>query len=502
MVTREVVDIRRFGARGDGQADDTDAFHAAYAAAQRACARHAVLVSVPPGRYLISGAWEPRITCAHDLAITGAGEGISALAFAATDGFDIVGAPATGNLDVSLRDMSLLTADGTATYAHVGVAVSSPRTGRRNVHFSAEHLFLGDATLARSRGWAVGLDLNTTTDADLDGVVVRMPDWSGGAMGVGVRISGADATTGAYAISTHVRGSAVQGGYAGIVVGHFVQTVDISGSALVGNDFGVRWDGSTTDDFAEDLQVTGTNFNDSADDIWTKAVGENQIAANMLLQLGDQPGWAAIRMESGGYAAIVGNTIVGLPTSKAGSDGIVLVDQQGSSSAVTGNVITGLHGTCIVMAGTTTMVSASGNLCNGPDIVEPYKETETGRNMLGSISFNSYPAPVRFDGRHLDLLQPFAVVGPAGTTYLATDGVSGVHVASAGGSSGALSVDGVVTTRVHTVSTLPACTVRDEGGRSGVSDAATRQRGEPLGRKVGSFHVPVYCAGAFGWVVD
>ena len=497
-----VIEVSTFGVRGDGVTDDTSAVKAAYVATERSCSNSSTELLFPAGRFMLSSQWQASISCNHNLAILGAGLGITTIVFKGTDGFGLQGTQKIGNLNFSVAGVSLLAAKPTSNLATTAVAVTSPTTTGLNVHFTARDVLIAGASSRQDLGWTIGYNLNTTVNAVLDNDLVLMPNYKSAGAEIGVRIEGTNAISNDFSVSTHVVHSTIQGGYAGISVGPYVQTVSLSDDVIIGNDFGIRWNGSTRTDVAENLQVTSSNFNALANDIWTRDVGENQITGNELLQLGDSTGWAAIEVNGGGYTSIVGNVVTGLPKSKAGSDGVVINNARGSSAAIAGNVITGLHGVCIVLSGTTTMVAAGDNVCNGPQITAPYRESNPGTNMLGSVSFNSFPAPVRFDGHHLDLLQPLAVPGRRGTSYIASDGDSGLHITSAGGSTGDLSVDGIVTARVHSVVTLPPCTVQNEGARSAVRDGSVGTFGADLGRKIGSFHVPVYCAGLKGWIVE
>ena len=296
------------------------------------------------------------------------------------------------------------------------------------------------------------------------------------AAGVGVQVQGHIAVSSDFSISTHVHHSTLTGGYAGVLVGAYQQTVDLGNDVIIGNDYGVHWDGSTAGDLAENLQVTSTNFNDLADDIWISHVNESQIEGNMLLQYGNTPSWAAVYIESSGWETITGNTVVAPPQTApfVTNNGFVIDNSTGSSVAVAGNIITGLHGACLVMSGTTTMVSAAGNVCNGPYITTPYQETNAGQNMLGPVSFNSQPAPVRYDGYHFDLIGSMPIVGPSGAaSYLTSDGVSGLRLESVSNSIANLTIDGQI---MGGGNLLPgvggALVTRDVGGPSGSAESA------------------------------
>ena len=428
---------------GDGINDDTGGVQAAYTAAAAACATKPVAIDFPPGRYSISSAWKPAISCAYPIAIVGAGPGMTSIVFNETDGFDIAGVQSAGSLDVRVQGMRVLTSNTSATLAGTAISVTSPTIPGMQVRPLISDVLMGDAAVDQSSGWATGINLNTTVDAVLMNDKVVMPNYAGGLAGSGFQIEGSSSAPADYSISTHIIGSTVDGGFAGVLVGSYVQTVDVTHGAYVGNAFGFRWDGSKSDDVPENAQITSVNFNDLTDDVWLNGVGQNQITGNEMLQLGDQAGWAGIYGYNAGFLTATGNTITGLPNSTAGNSGIVIANTPGSSAALTGNIITGLHGVCMVMSGTTTMVSAAGNVCNGPYITAPYSEATMGADMLGPVSFNSQPTPVRYDGVHFNLLQPMAIVGANGASYLGVDAAgNGVRVIKTGTGSGALSVDG------------------------------------------------------------
>ena len=444
----ETLDIKDFGAVGDGVTDDTAAIQAAYTAAAAACATKDVALSVPPGRYMIS-AWNPAITCQHDLAVTGAGPGMSSLVFANSDGFDFT---ATQNgVSFRLSGLRLLNGNTATPYSGTAVTVISPQQASGNSTFFGRDLVLGDAQVDQNYGWNVGFNLTATTNSTLDNVQDIKPNWSTttGTSGIGVKLQGYSANE--FSIGFHSHFFTDQGGYAAIVGGAFIQGIDVNQGAFVGEGYGVHWDGTTPGDVAEGLTVFDSELNAAVDDIWLNQVTEDQVIGNNFLELGTTPNWRAVLETASGYSTINDNTIYG---AGANSSAVEIANCSGCNATIVGNAIAGLHGVGITLSGTTSMVTASGNQVNGPSITAPYSEANPGQDMLGELSYNSMPAATRYDGVHFDLLQPMAVNGPNGTSYLGSDGASGIHISKAGGSSGSLTVDGGVAAPSGTISAI------------------------------------------------
>ena len=471
----DTVNVKDYGAAGNGHTDDTAAFQAAFAAAIAANATGPVRVDIPPGRYMISSAWKPAFSVSNSFGIVGAGESMTTVVFANSDGFDITGTQTTGNLDVTVSSLRMLTGNTSSTFANTGITITSPFVPGEEVHPIISHVLMTDVSLKQQYGWNVGVNLNTTVNANLDDLVVQLPPYNGSTQGVQVQIQGNINVSGDFSISTHIHHSTLTGGYAGVLVGSYVQTVDVGNSVIIGNNFGIHWDGSATGDFAENLQSTANNFNALTDDIWLSHVNESQIQGNMLLQYGNVANWAGIYIESSGWETITGNTVVALPQTAPfnSTNGFVIDNSSGSSAAISGNIITGLHGVCIVMSGTTSMVSSSGNTCNGPYVTSPYSETNQGTNMLGPVSFNSQPAPTRYDGYHFDLIGTMPIVSANGAaSYLTNDGSSGARLVSVSGSSGQFTADGNLVSGTGNILPGPgmAFITRDNNGTNGAME--------------------------------
>ena len=500
------INVKDYGAVGDGIADDTASAQAAYAAAATACATGPVALDFPPGRYSMSSAWKPAISCAYPIAIIGAGPGETSIVFSGTDGFDITGLQSTGNLDVRIEGMRVLISNTSSTLAGTAISIVSPTTPGLQIRPLITNVLMGDAAVDQASGWAIGINLNTTVDAVLTNDKVVMPNYATGTTGTGIQIEGSNASD--FSISTHVLYSTVDGGYAGVLVGSYVQTVDVSHGAYIGNDFGFRWDGSKTGDVPENAQVTSVNFNDLSDDVWLKGVGQNQITGNEMLQLGDQAGWAGLYAYNAGYVTAAGNTVTGLPNSVAGNSGIVIANTSGSSAALTGNIITGLHGVCMVMSGTTTMVSAAGNVCNGPYITSAYSEATQGADALGSVSFNSHTAPFYTDGINFGVYAAllFPTIGSSVVPDISADGSGGLQQSRTDGQPTEYSDNGPIQTKATTTAVVLGaypCTQARAGLRWFVSDASSATFGAAL---VGAGNGPAYaepitCNGT-SWLVE
>ena len=528
------------GVLSDGLNDDTAGVQAAYAAAATACATKPVALDFPPGRYSLSSAWKPTVSCAYPIAIVGAGPGMTSIVVTGADGFDITLSSPAAFADVV--GMQVLRAKGSSTlFANTAVSITAP--GNRA---EVSHLEISDSSGTNATGWATGVALVETSNALIDDTRVQMPVAPAGTTaGVGYSVSG---TSSAFAPDNHLTDDVATGGWAGLSIPGFAQGVYVSHPVFVGNVYGIDWNGAQAGDYAELLVASGGEFNDSAAGIYVAKGSLSQIVDNHFFRF--QPttsgSWDAIDLEGGNNYVVSGNNIYG---ANEGTEVGIMADNLGSTpNAITANVIGAIAGYGISLSGSTVDAITSGNSMNGTG--GAVYEANTGRNLLGPVVWNGN-VPVRYDGAHFDLLNgawfPLTTGGSAivegdnagnisiintvngagglitqgqiiaGTNILTGSGHSLVTVDATGTNQGYLSA---MTTGGVQVSTLqagrnaqvqitpgngsgvPACSAAIEGTRASVTDATSSTFGAAYAPNGGgSLHEPVYCNGT-SWLVE
>ncbi len=532
----ETIDVKDFGAAGDGVTDDTAAFNAAFAQARTALATQSVEILLPPGRYKLSSAWMPAITAAKPFAVAGAGPGMTTVIFTGTDGFDITAASTAA---VMVTGMQLLRTSASPLFANTALSVVG--SGTRVV---ASHLDIQDTSGTQTDGWATGVGLVATSNASVDDVRVEMPlAPSGTVAGVGVSIGG---TTAMFATDNHVDDLVATGGWAGLSVPGFAQGVYVSKPVFVANTYGINWNGNQTGDAAELLVADGGEFNNVIAGIYLAHGSLSQIVSNHFFRFNPSTtgAWDAIDLETGNNYVVSGNNIYG--AAKGTETGIMADNLGGTPNTITGNVIGSVAGYGISLSGTTVDTTVSGNSLNGT--TNAVYDASNGSNLLGPVMWNGNPAPIRYDGVHFDVLT--ALWFPSGTNpsaIMLADGAGGLSVINPSGTAG-LSTQGNATiggnvylgaghsfvTRDGTgtlqgylsattaggvqISTLqagrnaqvqitpgngagmPACSASLEGTRTSATDATSATFGAVYGSG-GTNHEPLYCNGS-NWVIE
>lgn len=162
------IDVKAYGAVGDGVADDSTAF----AAASSAVSTNGAIIFVPPGSYLLSTTW----TLPADRVVTVAGAGIDATELRITSS-NANGISYTANgftskrMPITIRDLSIT---ANTDNAGKGIAINFPDAASVN-----EQTVLIERVMVRpvlgnsSNGWEVGIELDDCWYAKIHAVAIH-----------------------------------------------------------------------------------------------------------------------------------------------------------------------------------------------------------------------------------------------------------------------------------------------------------------------------------------
>lgn len=455
-----------YGMRCDGSTDDTAALSRTISAASSVYANGPAEIILPPGRCIIAGQ-SPSITTAFPIAVSGSGSKVTSLIFSSSDGFDIT---ETGGTSVIVRDMSILTANTTATYSNTGLNIVFSGSGGRPL---LRDLDFGDASGSSTHGWLKAINLAQPVNGDLDDIRILMPAWtSGSTSGSGISLAGS--STSAFAIDNQMTHVFAVGGYQGISIGAFVQGLYITDPVLVGNDYGIYWDGSTSGDVPELLALKGGEFNNHAAGVYAVDATLSHLVGNHFFHyLPSVSGaWSAVDFEGGNNIIVASNVIYGANTSN--ENGIVLDNLGQTPNVVSANSIGAIAGYGIWFKGTTKMSISSGNSINGPNTSSAVQDDSGGFNLRGPVIYNGNQAPFYDDGVNFGVNT--AIIFPKSgvpSGVLSADSQGGLQVTNTSGSGG-LTIQG--TTRALgnvVVSKAGSVITQDSSGNSAYISATS-----------------------------
>ena len=462
----ESVDVRDYGAVGNGTADDTAAFTAAFAAAQTASAAGSVKILIPAGRYMLSAAWKPAISMQSSFAIVGAGPGMTTLVFAGTDGFDVT---ATTGQTVVMSGLRVLTGNTAATYANTGISVTSP-TGTAS-RATLQHLEFGDANGTRTHAWATALALGEVVNSTVADVRILMPDWiANSTSGIGISVGGPSA--GNWAIDNQFVQIFVQGGWKGLCVTGYAQGIYVNEAAIVGDGYGLYWNGTQSGDVPELLTLLNSEISAHFSGVYVSNGSLSQILGNHLVVFAPNAADATtmIDLEGGNNYTIGQNVLQG---GNMGTENGIVLDNLGQTpNTVVGNSLAALAGKGIWFEGNTRMSISAGNAINGPLISSAVQDDSGGYNALGPVIYNGNKSPTHWDGVnfYVDAALLFASTGHP-SSVLSNDGSGGLSVTNTAGS-GSISVQGNVTSAHNVIMQSGGSLItQDSTGSSGVLSA-------------------------------
>ena len=301
------VNVRSLGAVGNGVADDTSAFAAAFtaAAAQATASR----IVIPAGRYKLSAALSMSLSSAA-VTIQGGGSGVSELVWTSdTDGIVVAyasggwwmrgsyanaagGGGGTGAA-LQVRGLSLISDNQRIDGNGVGIALKvngDTVSGRPSPGTVLDDLLISGASTQQQ--WAEGARLFQAGYSDIANVKVLFSLVSGS--GIGIDLAGTATTN--ESVDHHLRNIRVTYGATALQVGNGVQGVYVDQLTAVANSYGIVWN-NTGSAHEDSLTVSNSHINTALRGIKASNV-DTAIVHNTYFLSSNTSGQAYIGVEA------------------------------------------------------------------------------------------------------------------------------------------------------------------------------------------------------------
>lgn len=347
----DILNVKDYGAVGNGAIDDSGAIQATFNAAVITGQE----VWFPAGNYVLNSSISVS-SGTSNLVVRGAGVGVVTLLCNAGGIAITTGA----NALITVADLCIVNNSGsiagTGLSITANVSAESTRVWLRNLSLR------GDVGPPRTTAWQTAISLINIAGPILEGLTVFAPNSNGISGPTGIYISGT--ISGAvYSTDTKIHSTLIQGCRYGLEVGPYAQGVSVSDSNIIGNDYGIYWPASSGTE--EWLSVCNSHFNCTVRGVYGINIGWTNILSSLFLRFDTvaSPNWAAIDLEGGNNIVVNGNNIYG--NASATENGVILTNITGQPSAVIGNAIANLVGAAILITGNSAGLSVVGNTGNG-----------------------------------------------------------------------------------------------------------------------------------------
>jgi hypothetical protein len=237
----DVCNAKDYGAKGDGTTDDTAAIQRWLAAV----AAGGGTGFVPSGNYVISSVLSQTIA-GVSVNVRGAGAGNTRFLFTgATNGltFNLTRAASVWGA-VRVSDISIVRSQATPAQANVGLSIIADST--QGVGYNGNSGLSDIVIVGSSPGvnaWATAIFIQDTTSFELRNVNILGPNASGAGTDCGISIVGTSSIM--FSVQTDITDCGIQGFSTGISVSGYVQGVFVENSAIIGNWWGINWQGAS-----------------------------------------------------------------------------------------------------------------------------------------------------------------------------------------------------------------------------------------------------------------
>lgn len=353
------LNVRAFGARGDGVTDDTAAFNAALRTPR------AGLVYVPPGVYRITGpvAFQP------PLHLAGAGPEISILKSTGT-GYSPIDVNASGFYGGAPAHISGVTVCTTVENPNPAISVKFPDLGF-GVSINEEAAIVRDVTIRPEptvgrASFGVGLDLRDCWNAIIDNVTIHGDNTVAG-MQAGIRLRG-------NALDVNISNFRIMNAAVGIEVLDRAEGTLISKGWIIANapgTTGIRFatrPGTASEPNKPWGAITDVHIATYSYGILLFNHPQCSISGCLIYRHGTTPTYRGIWIEGDGVGAggtsIIGNKLIAMQPSKD-DGGIVIASHL---CTVTGNIIMGFRQTAIWLSDKSAQCVVVGNAVPTADI--------------------------------------------------------------------------------------------------------------------------------------
>jgi hypothetical protein len=235
----DVSNAKDYGAKGDGVTDDTAAIQRWLAAVGSSGGTG----YVPSGSYLISNAITQTLS-GVSLSFRGAGAGNTRFLFTgSSNGLVFTLKRALGVWGAArVSDISIVRVQTAPAQANVGLSIIvDPTQGVDYFGNSGVSDIFVQGSSPGVNAWATGILLQDTTSFEIRNTYIRGPGASSAGTDSGISIVGTGPSM--FSVQTDITDSSIQGFSAGINVIGYVQGLCIENSAIIGDWWGVNWQG-------------------------------------------------------------------------------------------------------------------------------------------------------------------------------------------------------------------------------------------------------------------
>lgn len=356
------LNVKSYGATGNGSTDDTSAFNAALAAAPASGAE----IYVPAGTYKLTGTLN---VVNKSIAFRGEGQRISNLRWdAGTDGLSFQSTTTT-NTSLTIKSLSFLRG-----VSSTGIAINATWAATTGWHganglvtASIEDVNIAASPYGTGLGWASGIVLGNATNAKIRNFTIMGADFNVGHSGIMFTgksianyVSDGDISHFPYGISTWDEGD-----------GFHITDVEIiaviSGIKLVAASRG------------RGTSIQGCHVNSLAEGIMTWGFGDVAITNNLIYRWGTET-WRGISATHAESTRITGNYIVKLFS--GGSTAGIVLEGNAVRNIVQGNITEGM-GTGIWLMDPTVADNIVSNNLNR-SATTPITNSGTGNHLFNN----------------------------------------------------------------------------------------------------------------------
>jgi hypothetical protein len=372
------VNVKSYGAKGDGTTDDTAAVTAAFNAVQTTGG----MLFFPPGRYQLAANIPVTLGAGATISVFGAGQDITELVWAGGGGLTI-NLPGETN-SVHIRDMTFAT--GTNGAGSVGLALNltiasvsfpnSPQSDVTNV------TFVGSDGALLTHYWGTCISLSKLTQVAFTNVLCLGHTDTGpyATTGIGVYLTATSAVPG---VVYNFDGCTFNNLGTGLNYGTWIQGVAMMNCNFTGCGSGISVPSGTGE---TQLSVANSQFNCTTGIYLQLAIFAVQVVSSLFII---PPAGAAMQLAGTAQLTVLGNSFGVSDAANTTGTGIVVSSGAQLGGTIVGNSFYDVPGTCINLAAGSGAVLMGSNVFVG--CPTPIADSGTGDVIANNLGIPPVP---------------------------------------------------------------------------------------------------------------
>lgn len=378
-----IINVKNYGAKGDGVTDDTAGVQAALNAAAGGGD-----VWFPAGTYFLASAVS--LSPTQNVHVHGAGTGVSILKCSSSG----IAIALPSNSCVTVSDLTF--ARAATGSANTGLSIISPDQSATCRMYNLE---FGNQAQMATTSWATAISIVGQGVPILDAIKIWMPNGTGSAGPIGITYAGNDTTH--TATGLRIANSFIQGGQYGVHMGNNTEGLYLVATDIIGTDYCVYW--SPTAGASNWLTATSCHFNCNISGVYVRGVNFIQLVNNFFLRGGGTAPWVAVDIGTAAYVTISGNNVYGAQT---GTETCISINNAATGPvSITGNVLQNTTGYGIVLSGNTAaavIVGNAGTALTAGGIHDTTGNSRTNQTVAnsfnGALDVNANPNGIAYAG--------------------------------------------------------------------------------------------------------